>query len=167
MKYTFVSEEQKLPYSETYSARKHTVEFEADDLTTLLSTFEDFLRGNGFLINGTIDVVPCDDDTFGNHEYNDDDVTINLGSMNEFFTFPQGGAQPTMDFGSMDDGITITSSSLHPQSFADGDTISISLPEETPAVCSVCKLTAKQMDGMHCFDSRCGLGKNKQESFYI
>ena len=47
-------------------ASKHTTEFRADDLTTMLENFEMFLRGAGFQFDGTIDVVNPDaefDDT--------------------------------------------------------------------------------------------------------
>ena len=47
-------------------ASKHTTEFRADDLTTMLENFEMFLRGAGFHFDGVIDVVnpDADDDIF-------------------------------------------------------------------------------------------------------
>jgi hypothetical protein len=41
-------------------ASKHTTEFRADDLTTMLENFELFLRGAGFVFDGVIDVVNPD-----------------------------------------------------------------------------------------------------------
>jgi hypothetical protein len=38
-------------------ASKHTTEFRADDLNTMLQNFELFLRGAGFHFDGTIDIV--------------------------------------------------------------------------------------------------------------
>jgi hypothetical protein len=45
---------------------KHTTEFRADDLNTMLENFELFLRGAGFHFDGVIDVVNPDanDDIF-------------------------------------------------------------------------------------------------------
>ena len=47
-------------------ASKHTTEFSADELTTMLENFELFLRGSGFVFDGVIDVVNPDanDDIF-------------------------------------------------------------------------------------------------------
>ena len=42
-------------------ASKHTTQFRADDLTTMLENFEMFLRGAGFQFDGVIDVVPMED----------------------------------------------------------------------------------------------------------
>ena len=41
---------------------KHTTEFRADDLTTMLENFEMFLRGAGFHFDGVLDVVKPEDD---------------------------------------------------------------------------------------------------------
>jgi hypothetical protein len=62
-------------------ASKHTTEFRADDLTTMLENFESFLRGAGFYFEGHLDVVNEDlgnfdgdygvaeeDEEFGNEE---------------------------------------------------------------------------------------------------
>ena len=69
-RYTFICEH--LEYDmfrgeENSVASKHTTEFNADDLTTMLENFESFLRGAGFVFDGVIDVVidvvkPEDDD---------------------------------------------------------------------------------------------------------
>jgi hypothetical protein len=47
-------------------ASKHTTQFRADELTTMLENFELFLRGSGFVFDGVIDVVNPDanDDIF-------------------------------------------------------------------------------------------------------
>ena len=49
-------------------ASKHTTEFRADDLTTMLENFEMFLRGAGFHFDGTIDVVKPEDDDIDDEE---------------------------------------------------------------------------------------------------
>lgn len=40
---------------------KHTTQFRADDLTTMLENFESFLRGAGFHFDGALDIVPIDE----------------------------------------------------------------------------------------------------------
>jgi hypothetical protein len=42
-------------------ASKHTTEFRADDLTTMLENFEMFLRGAGFQFDGVLDVVKIEE----------------------------------------------------------------------------------------------------------
>ena len=42
-------------------ASKHTTQFRADTLETMLENFEMFLRGAGFQFDGVIDVVPMED----------------------------------------------------------------------------------------------------------
>jgi hypothetical protein len=50
-------------------ASKHTTEFRADDLTTMLENFESFLRGAGFHFDGVIDVVkPEEESTWTDEE---------------------------------------------------------------------------------------------------
>lgn len=165
MKYTFIAEEEDHPYS-GYSARKHTLEFVAEDLSTILSSFEDFLKGNGFSIEGCLDIVQDESDNWGKDE---DNIHISLDTDN--FTFPGAAAQPTMDFSHLDDGITITNfdvkeedtNTIHIGPFAN---ITSSSTFDTEKKCPVCRLSVKQMEGMHCFDTKCGLGKNKSESYY-
>ena len=49
-------------------ASKHTTEFRADDLTTMLENFELFLRGAGFHFDGVIDVVKPEEDEMWSEE---------------------------------------------------------------------------------------------------
>ena len=44
-------------------ASKHTTEFHADDLTTMIENFEMFLRGAGFHFDGALDIVSVNDDS--------------------------------------------------------------------------------------------------------
>lgn len=64
-RYTFICEH--LEYDmfrgeENSVASKHTTEFNADDLTTMLENFELFLRGAGFHFDGKLDVVKPEDE---------------------------------------------------------------------------------------------------------
>ena len=51
-------------------ASKHTTEFRADTLETMLENFELFLRGSGFVFDGVIDVVKPEDENFDFTETN-------------------------------------------------------------------------------------------------
>ena len=55
-------------------ASKHTTEFRADNLTTMLENFDLFLRGSGFVFDGVIDVVNPDAEEIDNDE---DDEPVN------------------------------------------------------------------------------------------
>lgn len=62
-KFTFKHEwkkEQEFYSSPTSST---TVEIEAEALEDVLQAFEQFLRGSGFYFEGTLDIVPFDDNT--------------------------------------------------------------------------------------------------------
>ena len=51
------------------STCKNTHEFEVETLNEVLENFEMFLRGAGYVFDGVIDVVPSEDDYFGDgHE---------------------------------------------------------------------------------------------------
>ena len=61
-KFTFICEEQQFPFGDNIPT-KRTVEFNAVSLIDILQEFEYFLKGAGFYINGTLEVVPeeeCD-----------------------------------------------------------------------------------------------------------
>ena len=48
---------------------KNTHEFEVETLTEVLENFELFLRGAGYIVDGDLDVVPHEEDYFGDgHE---------------------------------------------------------------------------------------------------
>lgn len=55
---------------------KITYEIEADSLHELLAGVENFLKGSGFVFDGTLDIVPYET------EFHDKDVTM-LSSYNE------------------------------------------------------------------------------------
>lgn len=191
MKFTFVAEEENIPYS-GYTARKSTVEFKADDLSTLLSNFEDFLKGLGYQIDGMLDVVKDDetwdydekknnpnanDYSFDTHDNNmnmssswpfaTNNVfsTINLGTAYEtesdyvvhgsnvnLDVINLGAAQPTLDisdtFKNSMDNIEISLNNQHTYSSENLGAV---------RVCSVCRLTERQLKNFKCFDPNCGL----------
>lgn len=59
-KFTFVCQEEAMPFSDVVSS-KRTVEFTADSLSQIVSEFEHFLRGCGFFFEGQLDFVNDDD----------------------------------------------------------------------------------------------------------
>ena len=59
MKYYFIYKETDLMGKETGKVITH--QFEGDSLETLLSNFQDFLKGAGFYFDGNVDIVKDDD----------------------------------------------------------------------------------------------------------
>ena len=59
MKYYFIYKETDLIGKETGKVITH--QFEGDSLETLLSNFQDFLKGAGFYFDGNVDIVKDDD----------------------------------------------------------------------------------------------------------
>jgi len=61
-KFTFMCEDEPMPFADAVTT-KRTFEFSAVSLNDIIQEFEYFLKGAGFYINGTLDVVPeeeCD-----------------------------------------------------------------------------------------------------------
>jgi hypothetical protein len=56
-KFTFICEDEPMPFSSGGVTSKKTVEFSGVSLTDIMQEFEMFLRGCGFSFNGVIDVV--------------------------------------------------------------------------------------------------------------
>lgn len=56
-KFTFICDETPFPYSNEGVNARRTVEFSAVSLTDILTEFEQFLKGNGFVFDGNIDIV--------------------------------------------------------------------------------------------------------------
>ena len=91
-RYTFICEH--LEYDmfrgeENGVASKHTTEFRADDLTTMLENFELFLRGAGFVFDGVIDVVNPDAEEI---DFEIEDPHIMSHLVNDIMNPPQFNA---------------------------------------------------------------------------
>ena len=54
-----------------YTPSQTTQEFTSDSLNVVLMQFEMFLRGSGFVINGTLDIVPEEEYTNSSGEFID------------------------------------------------------------------------------------------------
>jgi hypothetical protein len=61
-KFTFICEDEPMPFSSGGITSKRTVEFNCVSLPDVLQEFEMFLRGSGFHIDGVLDVVPQEPD---------------------------------------------------------------------------------------------------------
>ena len=59
-KFTFICEEEPMPFADVVTT-KRTFEFNAVSLNDIIQEFEYFLKGAGFYINGTLEVVPEED----------------------------------------------------------------------------------------------------------
>jgi hypothetical protein len=59
-KFTFICEEEPMPFAANVLT-KRVFEFNAVSLNDVIQEFEYFLRGAGFCINGTLDIVPEED----------------------------------------------------------------------------------------------------------
>ena len=59
-KFTFMCEEEPMPFADVILT-KRTVEFNGVGLSDIIQEFEYFLKGSGFHINGTLDVVPFEE----------------------------------------------------------------------------------------------------------
>jgi len=70
-------------------ASKHTTEFRADDLTTMLENFELFLRGAGFHFDGVLDVVKPDEEEI---DFEIEDPHIMSHLVNDIMNPPQFNA---------------------------------------------------------------------------
>jgi hypothetical protein len=58
-------------------ASKHTTEFRADTLETMLENFEMFLRGAGFQFDGVLDVVKPEEEIV----YHNDDIQFDFSEI--------------------------------------------------------------------------------------
>lgn len=83
-RYTFTCEH--FNYNDYYGkeesvASKHTTEFRADGLDTMLENYEIFLRASGFYFEGKLDIVNPDFDEFIGDESDDDDEPLSSSSV--------------------------------------------------------------------------------------
>lgn len=119
---------------DSYTPSETTVEFETDSLETILEQFEFFLKGSGYKISGTLDVVYPDE------EVNFDGINIDLSSY--------GAAQPVEDY-EID-----TSVMAHVAADLLRQMENKELAQER---CSVCGLDSELMKDHTCFDKSCPL----------
>lgn len=142
MKYTFIAEEQQLPYSE-YRSEKITIETKAVGLDSVIETFERFLRASGYHFTGRLDIVIDDGGQCCDHITDDDDRPY---AMDLEMPGTIGGAKVVFREPTLSDGFNGIGATDLPK----GD------PLEK---CKVkgCGLTRAQLGSCTCFDSNCGL----------
>jgi hypothetical protein len=91
---------------ETNIASKHTTEFRADDLNSVLEEVEMFLKGSGFHFDGVIDVVKPEEERNWDDEDDARGNAVMSSMVNEMMNNPftmkmpgtLGSAQYTFDF---------------------------------------------------------------------
>lgn len=170
---------------ETVSS-KHTTEFRADDLTTMIENYEMFLRGSGFNFDGVLDVVPNEPVEYGDSNFETESIGTNTKAwdwtVNQLQTNPiefQSGIYVNSDnMGSQQDlftesinldDINLSLSELNPNYVLSDeiDIRDISINFDTTDIektftlvgerCSVCKLSLEMMKNHTCFDTNCPL----------
>jgi hypothetical protein len=132
---------------DSYTPSETTVEFEADSLETILEQFEFFLKGSGYKISGTLDIVYPDE------EINYDGINIDLssyGQQSDDIILNLGAAEPALDLNFETD----TTVMAHVAADLLRQMENKELAKER---CSVCGLDADLMKDHTCFDKNCPL----------
>ena len=159
-------------------AAKHTTEFRADTLETMLENFEMFLRGAGFHFDGVIGVVSMEDgndceedlraidDFVADHQsekvmdhvvkdlmrQNDQKESVKLqDKFGDVFVSDDSMGFP---FAAAQSTLTITSDEYDPSP------VQLNLKNET---CSLCKLPVSVMKRHQCFDPSCPSGAYRNQ----
>ena len=161
-------------------ASKHSTEFRADTLETMLENFEMFLRGAGFQFDGVIDVVESDDDR---------DAEEDLRAIDDFVTghrservmdhivkdlMRQNDQKESVklqdEFGDIfvsDDSMAFPFPAAQPTLTVTSDELdlapvqlNLNLENET---CSLCKLPISVMKLHQCFDPSCPSGAYRNQ----
>ncbi len=146
-------------------ASKHTTEFRADTLETMLENFEMFLRGSGFHFDGVVDIVPhesddveddevdtsvmshiADDLIHQNSKKSEEDIFGDIFTSNKNIQTDFGAAGPTLTVASEDDF-----------------QLNLNLENEN---CSLCKLPISVMELHQCFDPSCPSGAYRNRNQY-
>lgn len=132
-KYTFICEH--------WDGSKVTIEKESDTLSDVLESFEFFLKGAGFIIDGAVDITPLDepgtDSVFDDEEdwynmpveYTGQPVSIFSGDPLPEERFNRGAGQPVDSFEPAFNGDVVinleTNAALHPGTADNTNTITI------------------------------------------
>jgi hypothetical protein len=158
-------------------ASKHTTEFRADTLETMLENFEMFLRGAGFQFDGVIDVISPEendieedlqaiDEFVADHQservmdhivkdlmrQNDQKESVKLqDKFGDVFVSDDSMGFP---FAAAQSTLTITSDEYDPSP------VQLNLENET---CSLCKLPVSVMKRHQCFDPSCPSGAYRNQ----
>jgi hypothetical protein len=137
-RYTFICENFKYDEftgDETGVAAKHTTEFRADDLNSVLEEFEMFLKGSGFHFDGVIDVVkPEEEQNWDDEEEMFSDLLITPSNP-----------KPAMDQSNV-------WSKVIERHMTDMENETIQR-----GTCEICKLPLETMLQHNCYDDQCPL----------
>lgn len=140
---------------------KHTTEFRADTIETMLENFEMFLRGAGFHFDGVIDIVPQEDD-----EVEDDDVDVSVMSHIAEDLMRNNKSKDEDIFGD----IFASNESIQTDFGAAGPTFTVATEDDfqinldfDDETCSLCKLPTSVMKLHQCFDPSCPTGAYRNQ----
>lgn len=149
-KYTFMCEDWNQFGTIERTAK---VTFEGTSLHDMLEQFEMFLKGQGFVFDGVIDVVPLDD---GHSDNENEDWSDNPFFSTDDNNIIVGGAAAQPSYSIESEDITLD---LNIQGAEDlyGDVQVDTHISTAQASCPICKLTRDQLGDAICFDQDCGL----------
>jgi len=167
-------------------ASKHTTEFRADTLETMLENFELFLRGAGFHFDGVLEVVESDDDRDAEEDLraiddfvtghqservmdhvvkdlmrqNDQKESVKL--QDEFGDIFVSNENILIDHGAAQPVYTVATEDDSQLSFTF-DLSEYSREFSNDEYCSLCKLPISVMNLHQCFDPSCPTGAYRNQ----
>jgi hypothetical protein len=144
---------------DSYTPSETTVEFEADSLETILEQFEMFLKGSGYQISGTLDIV------YPEEEINYDDINIDLssyGQQSDDIVLNFGAAEPALDLNFETDTSVmahIAADLLRQNEKQNGIKVDFGdykvKFDSMDDNCPLCRLPKSVMQSHNCFDEKC------------
>lgn len=145
-RYTFICEHLNYGTGEETVQSKHTTDFRADDLTSLLDNFELFLRGSGFTLNGYLAIEPFPE-SFSDDE--EDEYMVDEGESQEL---KENSAWSW----------TVNELQLS-QQLKDEKQMQLNLEDENfyHGKCEICNLDKQMMMRYDCFDLNCPVHSKK------
>lgn len=154
MKFTFKSKQHG------FGSPEFTMEFEVDQIEDVLFYFEQFLRGSGYVTEGTLDFIKEDDEP---RYENDQEIDFYNYEVNSSVTSPMAFSWTTDQLTKTPEKFVVNPSeskveySLNPE----GKHINLTINEEVTSlsktICPVCKLDTRTMQNHVCYDANCGM----------
>lgn len=166
MKFTFKSKQHG------FGSPEFTLEFEVDRIEDVLFYFEQFLRGSGYVTEGTLDFIKDDEPLYEDDQEIDfsninlEPVEINLSDyeINTDVTSPMTFSWTADQLAKMPEKFVINPSVSNVDysfNYPEGKHINLTINEEVTSlsrtVCPVCKLDTKTMQNYNCYDANCGM----------
>lgn len=142
-----------------------TVEFSADTLSDILEQFEMFLRGSGFLPDGTLDFIP-DEEYYGEPEQEMEEEPVHpwTQTLRDDAEWPFSNKQPSIYDGDLNSPSAGASDKWTSpwQGTAPSTAMQWTVEQLTKekSVCPVCKIDNETMAQHECWDNNCPKGKD-------